>query len=129
MLLISANMKVIVDTDPGIDDAVALGMLLSKKDIDILAITCVHGNSTVHQTTTNTLRVLDAFNRKDVPVYKGAETPILGMKWVIVNSMYSFFIDKKHIFDLLSVYLSGHSFFSLLPCYFLFFCMRLDYKY
>lgn len=100
MLLISANMKVIVDTDPGIDDAVTLGMLLSKKDIDVLAITCVHGNSTVHQTTTNTLRVLDAFNRKDVPVYKGAETPILGMKYLKVYSAYLFFIDKIYIFDL-----------------------------
>ena len=89
MLLILVIMKVIVDTDPGIDDAVALGMLLSRNDIDVLAITCVHGNSTVHQTTTNTLRVLDAFNRKDVPVYKGAETPILGMRWVIVCSYYS----------------------------------------
>ena len=118
-------MKVIVDTDPGIVDAVALGMLLSKKGVDVLAITCVHGNSTVHQTTTNTLRVLDAFNRKDVPVYKGAETPILGMKWVTEYSMYLFVIDRKNIFDLwdvqdsfgimsvfLSVCLSAHIFFS-----------------
>ena len=72
-------MKVIVDTDPGIDDAVALGILLSRKDIELLAITCVHGNVGVEQCTSNALKILEAFDRTDVPVFKGAEKPLLGL--------------------------------------------------
>lgn len=70
-------MKVIVDTDPGIDDAVALGILLSRKDIDILGITCVSGNVGVDQCTSNALKIVEAFDRTDIPVFKGADKPLL----------------------------------------------------
>ena len=70
-------MKVILDVDPGVDDAVAMGQILSRKDIELICITCVRGNTDVDQTTTNTLKVIEAFNRKDVKVFKGASSPIL----------------------------------------------------
>jgi inosine-uridine nucleoside N-ribohydrolase len=60
---------VIVDTDPGTDDALALYMLLAaekKNLIKILAVTCVGGNADVHNGTRNALRVLQSINRLDV---------------------------------------------------------------
>ena len=56
--------KVIIDTDPGIDDAMAIMMALKehkKGSIDILAITLVYGNSTIDNAQVNVLRVLEVF--------------------------------------------------------------------
>ena len=56
--------KVIIDTDPGIDDAMAIMMALKehkKGNIDILAITLVYGNSTIDNAQVNVLRVLEVF--------------------------------------------------------------------
>jgi purine nucleosidase len=58
-----------VDTDPGTDDALALYMLLAaekKNLIKLLAVTCVSGNTDVHNGTRNALRVLQSINRLDV---------------------------------------------------------------
>jgi purine nucleosidase len=62
---------VIVDTDPGTDDALALYMLLAaekKNLIKLLAVTCVSGNTDVHNGTRNALRVLQSINRLDVSI-------------------------------------------------------------
>lgn len=62
-------MKVIVDVDAGIDDAMALLLLLaadSQKDIEILGITCCHGNTSVNNVCINVLRLLEATGRSDV---------------------------------------------------------------
>ena len=90
-------MKVIVDTDPGIDDAVALGMLLTRKDVEILAITCVNGNLSVDQTTINALKILEAFDRKDVSVFKGADNPLLGNYkiFVFTNNQTVFIVNMN----------------------------------
>jgi inosine-uridine nucleoside N-ribohydrolase len=61
--------KVIVDVDAGVDDAMALLLLLSadgKKDIEILGITCCHGNTNVNNVCINVLRLLEAVGRSDV---------------------------------------------------------------
>lgn len=72
------RLKVIIDTDPGVDDAVALGMALANNNVDILAITTVRGNLGVDVSTRNALRIAQAFGRSDIPVYKGAAHAILG---------------------------------------------------
>ena len=57
--------KVIIDTDPGIDDAMAIMIALKehkKETISILAITLVNGNSTTDKAQVNILRVLEVFN-------------------------------------------------------------------
>jgi inosine-uridine nucleoside N-ribohydrolase len=62
-------MKVIVDVDAGVDDAMALLLLLSadgRKDIEILGITCSHGNTHVDNVCINVLRLLEAVGRSDV---------------------------------------------------------------
>ena len=61
--------KFIIDTDAGVDDAVALAMALDahrRKEIRVLAITCVWGNTAVENVAVNVLRILDRADCKDV---------------------------------------------------------------
>jgi inosine-uridine nucleoside N-ribohydrolase len=67
---------VILDCDPGHDDAIALLLALASPELDLLGVTTVHGNQTVAKTTVNALRVLDLADRVDVPVAAGAERPL-----------------------------------------------------
>lgn len=69
--------KVILDVDTGVDDALALlGAVLSDK-LDVLGITTSFGNVDVETATRNTLAVLEYAGRTDIPVYVGAEKPLL----------------------------------------------------
>jgi inosine-uridine nucleoside N-ribohydrolase len=67
---------IIVDCDPGHDDAIALLLALASPEVEVLAVTTVHGNQTVEKTTANALRVLDLAGRGDIPVAVGAERPL-----------------------------------------------------
>jgi non-specific riboncleoside hydrolase len=69
-------MKIIIDTDPGIDDAVALAVAFFRKDLDISLITTVAGNVSLAKTTKNALSLLEFFHR-DIPVAAGACRPLL----------------------------------------------------
>ncbi|MBN9455724.1 MAG: nucleoside hydrolase [Bosea sp.] len=69
---------VLIDTDPGQDDAVALLLAFASADrLDLRAITTVAGNVPVAQTTANALRIRDLGQRGDIPVYRGAEGPLV----------------------------------------------------
>ena len=68
--------KVIIDTDPGIDDSMAIFYALNSPEIELLALTTIFGNSSTEICTTNALRLLEIAGRSDIPVYKGAEKPI-----------------------------------------------------
>lgn len=68
--------SVIIDTDPGIDDAVALAIALFSDDLDVKLITTVAGNVGLEKVTYNALRLLKFFGKK-VPVAKGAEAPLI----------------------------------------------------
>ncbi len=65
--------KVIIDTDPGIDDAYAILAALLNPELDVLGITCVSGNKAIDTVVANALR-LKRFTRSNVKVYKGALT-------------------------------------------------------
>ena len=67
---------IIIDCDPGTDDAVALGLALFEESIDIKLITTVYGNVPLDINTQNTLHLLDVFN-KNIPVGKGAYKPLI----------------------------------------------------
>lgn len=69
--------KIIIDTDPGHDDALALLFLEKSGLFDIKAITTVAGNSTIQNTTNNARYVLDLINA-DTPIYLGAGKPLKG---------------------------------------------------
>jgi purine nucleosidase len=69
---------VIIDTDPGQDDAVALLLALAERDrLELRAITTVAGNVGVELTTANALRILELARHPDVPVFPGAPRPLL----------------------------------------------------
>ena len=67
---------VILDVDPGHDDAVAIMMACGSPGLDLLAVTTVAGNATLPKTTRNALRVLSLVGRTDVPVGAGASEPL-----------------------------------------------------
>jgi len=68
--------KVLLDVDPGSDDAVALALALAREDLDVVGVTTVAGNSTVRNTTRNALGILELFDRTDVPVAAGCDRPL-----------------------------------------------------
>jgi len=67
----------ILDVDTGVDDACALLLAAAHPDLDLRAVTCVGGNARVDDVVRNTLTVLQACGRADVPVARGAERPLL----------------------------------------------------
>jgi pyrimidine-specific ribonucleoside hydrolase len=68
---------VLIDCDPGHDDAMALLLALASPELELLGVTTTHGNQTLAKTTANALRVLEFAGRGDVPVAAGAERPLL----------------------------------------------------
>jgi purine nucleosidase len=68
--------KVIIDTDPGTDDAMALFLALSSPELDVRAITVVPGNVTAQQGLENALKLVSLAGRCDVPVAGGAQHPL-----------------------------------------------------
>src|ERR1700694_3144815 len=72
----SASKKIIFDTDPGTDDAMALMLALNSPELDIRAVTVVPGNVTAEQGLENALRMMSLANRCDIPVAAGAQHPL-----------------------------------------------------
>ena len=68
--------KVILDTDPGTDDAIALMLALNSPELDVRAVTVVPGNATAKQGLENALRMVSLANRCDIPVAAGAQHPL-----------------------------------------------------
>lgn len=69
--------RVIIDADPGVDDAAAIFLALASPELSVEAITIVYGNGPVDLCADNALRILDAAGRLDIPVYRGAGKPLL----------------------------------------------------
>jgi pyrimidine-specific ribonucleoside hydrolase len=67
---------VLLDCDPGHDDAIAIMLAVSDPYIDLVGVTTVAGNVTLDHTTTNALRVLDLVGRPDIPVAAGRDRPL-----------------------------------------------------
>ena len=68
--------KLIIDTDPGQDDAVAILLALASPEIDLLGITTVAGNVPLALTEVNARKICDLAGRQDVPVFAGADRPL-----------------------------------------------------
>lgn len=76
---------VILDGDPGHDDALAILLALASPRLEVLAITTVSGNASLDRTTRNALRVLTLLGRADVPVAAGAERSLRREPWAPVS--------------------------------------------
>lgn len=68
--------KIIIDTDPGIDDTMAIYLALNSNLLDVIGITTVYGNTSNTQGTENALRILEIAKREDIPVHTGASKPL-----------------------------------------------------
>jgi purine nucleosidase len=69
--------KVLIDTDPGIDDSMAILLAFASPEIDVVGLSTVFGNTGGDVTTQNALRLVELAGRPDVPVARGAEKPLL----------------------------------------------------
>ena len=68
--------SVIFDTDPGVDDAMALAFLQACPEVELVAITAVHGNAAVEVTARNAVFLAERFG-VEAPVYRGAADPLV----------------------------------------------------
>jgi len=71
----------VIDCDPGVDDAIAILLALASPEVELLALTTVAGNLPLETTTRNALRVLALADREDVPVAAGAGRPLVVPRW------------------------------------------------
>lgn len=69
--------KIIIDTDPGVDDALTFLLALASPEIQLEALTSVHGNIGIENTTRNALAVLELCHANHVPVARGCELPLI----------------------------------------------------
>ena len=70
--------RIIIDTDPGLDDAVAILLALAAADeLEVLGITAAAGNLALAHTERNARRVCELAGRRDIPVYAGCSRPLM----------------------------------------------------
>lgn len=111
--------KIILDCDPGHDDAIAILLAAASPEIDLLGITTVSGNHTVDNVTRNALSVCTAFGIR-VPVARGSERPIL-IDQIIADAIHgetgldgpylppaSFDLDPRHAVDFIIETVMAH---------------------
>ena len=72
-----AKKRIIIDTDPGIDDSLAILLALASPEVKLEGVTVVHGNSSTEQGTINALSVLELAKASHVPVARGCELPLV----------------------------------------------------
>src|SRR3989304_9517230 len=69
--------RILLDTDPGIDDSLAILLALASPEISLEGVSVVHGNCSAEQGTINALSVLELAKASHIPVYKGCELPLV----------------------------------------------------
>ena len=69
--------KIIIDTDPGQDDAVAILLALASPELEVIGITAVAGNVPLALTEKNARKICELAGRPDIPVYSGAIRPLM----------------------------------------------------
>ena len=72
-----SKIRVIIDTDPGVDDAIALWLALASPELDVLGVTVVAGNVPLEATLKNACKIVALSGRTDVPVFAGAPGPLV----------------------------------------------------
>lgn len=70
--------KIVIDTDPGVDDSLAIFVALNSPELEVLGLTTIFGNAVTTTCTENALRLLEIAERTDVPVVEGAKVPLNG---------------------------------------------------
>src|SRR3954471_1654046 len=68
---------IVIDCDPGHDDAIAILLALASPEVELTGVTTVAGNQTLEKTTRNALKILELAGRTDIPVAAGADRPLV----------------------------------------------------
>ena len=77
-MVVTSRRRIIIDTDPGHDDAFALLLAIaSPQELEVLGITTVAGNVPLEKTTYNALRLRELAGSSEVPVFRGCERPLV----------------------------------------------------
>lgn len=71
------SQRIIIDTDPGVDDAIALWLALASPELDVLGITVVAGNVALKDTVRNACKIVALSGKTDTPVFAGAPGPLV----------------------------------------------------
>jgi inosine-uridine nucleoside N-ribohydrolase len=74
--------RILIDCDPGHDDAIAILLALASPEVELVGVTTVSGNQTLDKTTPNAIRVLELAGRGDIPVAAGADRPLVRERFV-----------------------------------------------
>jgi purine nucleosidase len=84
---VAAKHSIVIDTDPGIDDALAIFLACASPELEIRAITTVAGNVGINRTTRNALQLTQLAGRAGIQVYRGADRPIRG-SWATIEDIH-----------------------------------------
>ncbi len=68
--------KIIIDTDPGQDDAIAILLALASPELEVIGITTVAGNVPLNLTTKNALKILEVAGKTEIPIFAGCDAPL-----------------------------------------------------
>ncbi|HEY3149418.1 MAG TPA: nucleoside hydrolase [Dongiaceae bacterium] len=79
--------SVIIDTDPGVDDALALFLACASPELEIRAVTTVAGNVGINRTTRNAAALMALAGKPQVPIFRGAERPLAGT-WSTIEDIH-----------------------------------------
>jgi purine nucleosidase len=79
--------RIIIDTDCGVDDAIAIMLALASPEVEVAGITAVSGNVALDQVMDNVLRLLSYLDRPGIPVFRGASQPLVE-KWHRAESVH-----------------------------------------
>ena len=91
--------KIIIDTDPGLDDAAAIMLALGSPELQILGITVVSGNVPLTLATKNTRIICDLAGRPDIKIFAGAEKPLKGKQVTAEHAHGKSGLDGSDLFE------------------------------
>jgi pyrimidine-specific ribonucleoside hydrolase len=118
---------ILIDCDPGHDDAIAILLALASPELELRGVTTVAGNQTLEKTTANALRVLEFAGRGDVPVAAGADRPLVREPFVAAYVHGESGLDgpdlpaptgapvERHAVDFLAEHVGGATLFAVGP--------------
>jgi inosine-uridine nucleoside N-ribohydrolase len=89
--------RIILDCDPGHDDAIAMMLALASPEVELLGVTTVFGNHSLRRTTENAIRVLDHLGRDEVPVAAGAQRPLVRERRQVAHVHGETGLDGAHL--------------------------------
>jgi purine nucleosidase len=84
---VAGKRPIIIDTDPGIDDALAIFLACASPEVEVRAITTVAGNVGINRTTRNASALIALAGKPQIPVFRGAEKPLAGT-WSTIEDIH-----------------------------------------